>query len=136
MSDISAESPNESQPDLDVTTADVTAVMPAESLSTSQRRRARLNDAGNAVASAAARARQSAGPPVQNAVNKAGAKTGPLVDRAQPYRAHIIAAVAAIAAVVAVVLRRRGSTPAIEETPVDLGDWHLTAEPTLADNSH
>ena len=109
--------------------------MPVQPLSAADRRWARLNDAGNAFASAAARARQSAVPSVQNAVSEAGARTGPLVQHAQGYRAHIIAAVAAVAMVVAVVLRRRAGKTATDETAVDLGDWHLTAELTRTDDS-
>jgi hypothetical protein len=135
MSDTTAESFNEPAPNLDVLAEEVSPVVPVEAFGAADRRWARLNDAGNAVASATARARQSAVPSVQNAVSKAGAKTGPLVQRAQGYRAHIIAAVAAVAVVVAVVLRRRAGRTVTDETAVDLGDWHLTAEPTRTDDS-
>jgi hypothetical protein len=135
MSDTTAESFNEPAPDLDVATEQESPVMPVQPLSDADRRWSRLNDAGNAVASATARARQSAVPSVQNAVSKAGAKTGPLVQRAQGYRAHIIAAVAAVAVVVAVVLRRRAGRTVTDETAVDLGDWHVIAESTRTDDS-
>jgi hypothetical protein len=58
------------------------------------------------ITDTAAKAKQSAPPPVQNSLNRASAALGPALERAKPYRTQILAATS-LAVAIAVLGRRR-----------------------------
>lgn len=104
---------------------------PAGELSARERTQRLLAQARVSAAAAAARARQSAVSASRRNVDPTADADAPaptLVDRAQAYRTHIISAAAAAVALLVVIVGRRAVGHRHADT-VDLGDWHLEAEP-------
>jgi hypothetical protein len=105
----------------------------AEELSARARTQRRLAQARSTVSDATVRARRSAKLPTRRSTDSAddGEPTAmsAVVDRVQAYRTYLLGAAAALLALIAVA-RKRSSEPQVDDS-VDLGDWHLRADPAV-----
>jgi hypothetical protein len=96
--------------------------------------RARLTAAMAAAGSATRRAEQAAGPPLQRWYKSASQQALILIKRARTYPAPVVATLATAAAVL-FASRRRANEPVIDESSVDLGNWHLSGHCHRLDKS-
>ena len=105
---------------------------PAEELSTRERTQRHLIRAGAAARAATTRARQSATLPSRRTAGPVDesqdAASVTLAERAQAYRAHAVSVAAAVVVLLVVIMKRRASAHRAGDT-LDLGEWHLEAEP-------
>jgi hypothetical protein len=103
----------------------------AEELSARARTQRRLIQARATVSDATIRARRSAKLPARQKAETTEdgepSTLSTLVDRVQAYRTYILGAAAALVALIAVA-RKRSSEPQVDDS-IDLGDWHLRADP-------
>ena len=128
----------DAQRDLDSPDSADASLPDTAKLSARERAQQRVALARASVRDTTARARNSAALPSRRTVVPtadsvdASGDTGDaaitLADRAQAYRAHIISAAIAAAGLLVVVLRRRAAAHQADDV-VDLGEWHLHAEP-------
>ena len=129
----------DAQRDLDSPDSADASLPDTAKLSARQRAQQRVALARASVRDTTARARNSAAlpsrrtvVPTADSVDASGdtgdAATITLADRAQAYRAHIISAAIAAVGLLVIVLRRRAAAHQADDV-VDLGEWHLQAEP-------
>jgi hypothetical protein len=127
------------RPDLDTPDSVEPSQTETAKLSARERAQQRVALARASLRDTTVRARNSAAFPTRRTVEPTGdsvdasgddgdAATITLADRAQAYRAHIISAAVAVIGVLVVVLRRRAAAHQADDF-VDLGEWHLHAEP-------
>ena len=118
-------------PDIDVTAS--APLEPAADTSARARSQRRLIQARTAVSGAAARARNTAAFPTRRTdlIDEELGSDEPstfsvLTDHVAAYRTYIAAAVLALLSLLALARKRRATAA---PDAVDLGDWHLHAEP-------
>jgi hypothetical protein len=103
----------------------------AEASSARARAQRRLTRARSSVSDATVRARRSAKLPTprktETTEDGGPSALSTVVERVQAYRTYVLGAAAALVALIAVA-RKRSSAPQVNDS-VDLGDWHLRADP-------
>lgn len=117
---------------IDTQYTDESAPTEAE-LSARARTQRRLAQARGSMRDATMRARQSAtfpsGKTVDPSDDSVATTTSKLVDQAQAYRVHILSGLAAVVALLVAVAVRRARAHGVDDDSLDLGEWHLQAEP-------
>ena len=127
------------QRDLDTPDRAEPSLTETAQLSARERAQQRVALARASVRDTTVRVRNSAAFPTRRTIEPTGdsvttsdddgdAATITLADRAQAHRAYIISAAVAIVGLLVVVLRRRAAAHQGDDV-VDLGEWHLHAEP-------
>ena len=105
-----------------------------EALSARARTQRRLTQARSTLSDATVRARRSAKlptrPKTETTEDGKPNALGTVAHRLQAYRTYILGAAAALVALIAAA-RKRSSAPEVQDS-VDLGNWHLRADPPEA----